>query len=607
METEIETLNHSNQMSILRQIELDNRINTNNVNEESIQKKEQEIAEKEEENIQIKKKVETYQLKLKTSMANEISSATEVIRLQALMSTTLQTIETDKFKASDKAIQLVKLNADEVQRLTIELANEREIKAALDLQLRKSTTEIKQLNDEKIKATNNFKEMLIEKENLEIHRAHLLSTISTMSKEAAVSECETIKDLRVQLSINKLSQNNLLLDEIQVLEIEVDRLLDVEVASVKASSTLKDAQKELLDLKKAKNILLKELGSAQNTVTNLKDQLKILSGQKNKQNQAVSTHNSQNDSENHQTQSNDSKLNDCADRNHKIDDLLSTSEDENLNEFEIEKLILEAKEDVLRVKEKRTEFQQYKQSKRFSLAAGNDKEKEKEKEKEISRRKDNGSPLLDSNIFIKTDTIQCKGSFLPLQGANQTLNQGCSNHNIKAPVLIPDLDPSGGLNLNLNLNSPSTDSTYFHFTTHSTTSATSPSTAASTSTSTSTTSATTNGHIVAVDGRHNTNTEKSIFEKRMCSLLKSLGINEHIYTNFLSYNDQSDEKWNDIVRMLSDNERKKIMILRGCLIRFSSKLTPSEIDELEDIGIVLGPRSSPRKVGLNLGSALCFA
>ena len=600
-------------MSILRQSELDNRNNTNNVDEESILKKEQKIAEKEEENIQIKKKVETYQLKLKTSMANEISSATEVIRLQALMSTTLQTIETDKFKASDKAIQLAKLNTDEVQKLTIELTNERCLKAALELQLTKNNTEIKQLNDGKIKATNNFKEILIEKENLEINRAHLLSTINTMSKEAALSECETIKDLRVQLSINKLSQNNLLLDEIQVLEVEVDRLLDVEVAGIKASSTLKDAQKELLDLKKAKNILLKELGSAQNTVTALKDQLRILSEQKDKQNQAVSSHNSQNNSE-------DSKLNGCSDRNHKIDDLLSTSEDENLNEFEIEKLILEAKEDALRVKEKRTEFQQYKQSKRFSLAAiVNDKdkekqkEKEKEKEKEMSRRKDNGSPLLNSNIFIETDTIQYKGNILPLQGCNQTLNQGCSNHNIKAPELIPDLDPSGDLNLNpsgdlnLSLNSPLIDSTYFHFTTHSTTSATSPSTAASTSTSTSAPTATTNGHIVSADVRHNTNTEKSIFEKRMCSLLKSLGVNEHIYTNFLSYNDQSDEKWNDIVRMLSDNERKKIMIIRGCLIRFSSKLTPSEIDELEDIGIVLGPRSSPRKMGLNLGSALCFA
>lgn len=586
-------------MSILQQSEVNNRNDTNDVTEEFIRKKEQEIAEKEEENFQIKKKVETYQLKLKTSMANEISSATEVIRLQALMSTTLQTIETNKFKASDKAIQLVKLNADEVQRLIVELANERESKAALELQLTRNTAEIKQLNDEKIKATSSFKEMLSEKETLEINRAHLLSTISTMSKEAASSECETIKDLRVQLSINKLSQNNLLLDEIQVLESELDRLHDVEVVGLKASSALKDSQKELFDLKKAKNVLWKELGSTQNTVTTLKEQIKILSEQKEKQIQVVSTHNSQNNSENHanrnghhQTQSDDSKLNGCADRNHRIDDLLGTFEDENLNEFEIEKLILEAKEDVLRVKEKRTEFQQYKQSKRFSLAAGNDKEKEKE----MSRRKDNGSPLLDSNIHIDTDTIQCKTNILPLQGANQGSNQG-SNHHVKAPLLIPGLDPSGCLNLN----SSSTDSTYFHFTTHSTTSATSTAATASTSA----TASATNGHIVAADG--SLNTEKSIFEKRMCSLLKSLGINEHIYTNFLSYNDQSDEKWNDIVRMLSDNERKKIMIVRGCLIRFSSKLTPSEIDELEDIGIVLGPRSSPRKMGLNLGSALCFA
>ena len=589
-------------MSILQQSEVNNRNDTNNyVTEESPRKKEQEIAEKEEENSQIKKKVETYQLKLKTSMANEISSATEVIRLQALMSTTLQTIETDKFKASDKAIQLVKLNADEVQRLTVELANERESKAALQLQLTRNTAEIKQLNDEKIKATTSFNGILFEKKSLEMNRAQLLSTISTMNKEAASSECETIKDLRVQLSINKLSQNNLLLDEIQVLESEIERLHDVEVVGLKASSALKDSQKELLDLKKAKNVLWNELGSTQNTVTILKEQIKILSDQKVKQKEVVSSHNSysQNNGENHahghhQTQSDDSKLNGCTNRNHRIDELLSTFEDDNLNEFEIEKLILEAKEDVLRVKEKRTEFQQYKQSKRFSLAAGNDMDKEKEKE--MSRRKDNGSPLLDSNILIGTDTIQCKHNILPLQGANQSSNQG-SNHNIKAPSFNPDLDPSR----DLNQNSSSTDSTYFHFTTHSTTSATS--TAASTSTSA--TASATNGHIIAADGR--LNTEKSIFEKRMCSLLKSLGINEHIYTNFLSHNNQSDEKWNDIVRMLSDNERKKIMIVRGCLIRFCSKLTPSEIDELEDIGIVLGPRSSPRKMGLNLGSALCFA
>ena len=52
---------------------------------------------------------------------------------------------------------------------------------------------------------------------------------------------------------------------------------------------------------------------------------------------------------------------------------------------------------------------------------------------------------------------------------------------------------------------------------------------------------------VAIEG--SMSTEKSVFERRMRSLLRSLGMNEHTYSKFMSCNDHSDEKWDDIVRI----------------------------------------------------------
>jgi hypothetical protein len=580
--TEIESLNSSKQISVLQNSEVNNGDDTINVIDDSEQKREQETVDN-EENIRLRKEIEVYQQKLKASMASEIGSATEVIRLQALLSSTLHNVETDSVTAANKALVLVQANADEVQILNTELSHERELKAALELQLTRNKAEMELLTTDKIRALTDLKAVVIEKERLEASRAHLLSVISTMGKEAALSECETIKDLRVQLSINRVSQNTLLLDEISVLESEIDRLQGVESASTKVSLTLRDVQSELVELKKEKNVLEKELGSVRNTVTTLEGKLAGMTSSPVSPSRTVtsggnhvqSAHTTQNNVENNHQLRADEGFSDCADRNHDIDAVLSAFEtEEHLNESDIEKQIMQAEEDIIRVKEKRVEFQQYKHSKRFSQGVGN--------EKEIMERNENSSPSLISTTLIDSDATQLELNIPAIHGAHQS-----AQRNKKNLHLISDLDPKGGLNDDL------TDSTYFDYGTHS---------------PKSLTMSVHNAHDVrdsAIDG--NMSTEKSVFERRMRSLLRSLGMNEHAYSKFMSCNDHSDEKWDDIVRILSDSERKKFMILRSCLIRFSAKLTPSEIDDLEDCGIVLGPRISPRKMGLNLGSALCFA
>lgn len=593
LEAEIESLNSSKQISVLQNGELDNGDDTINVIDDSEQKREQETADN-EENIRLRKDIEVYQHKLKASMASEIGSATEVIRLQALVSSTLHTVETDNVTAANKALLLVQANADEVQKLNTELSHERDLKAALELQLARNKAEMELLNTDKIKALTDLKAVVIEKERLEASRADLLSVISTMGKKAALSECETIKDLRVQLSINRVSQNTLLLDEISVLESEIDRLQDIEANSAKVSLTLKDVQselveakndknvllKELTDLKKEKKVLEKELGSARNNVTTLEGKVDSMTSSPVSPSRTVTsegnhvqpTHITQNNVENNHHLRADESLDGCADRNHDIDAVLSAFEaEEHLNECDIEKQIIQAEEDIIWVKEKRVEFQQYKHSKRFSQGVGN--------EKEIMKRTENSSPFLISNTLIESDATQLVLNIPAMHGAQQSVQRNKKNIHV-----ISDLDPKGGPIDDL------TDSTYFDYGTHS---------------PKSLTMNVHNVHNVAIDG--NMSTEKSVFERRMRSLLRSLGMNEHTYTKFMSCNDHSDEKWDDIVRILSDSERKKFMILRSCLIRFSSKLTPSEIDDLEDCGIVLGPRISPRKMGLNLGSALCFA
>jgi hypothetical protein len=596
MEAEIESLHSSKQISVLQNRELNNGDDTINDVDDSEQKREQATADK-EENTRLRKEIEVYQHKLKASMASEIGSATEVIRLQALVSSTLHTVEIDNVTAANRALQLVQANADEVQKTNNELSRERELKAALEVQLTRNKADMELLNTDKIKALTDLKAIVIEKEKLECSRAHLLSVISTMGKEAELSECETIKDLRVQLSINRVSQNTLLLDEISVLESEIDRLQDIESKSAKVSLTLKDVQseltevkkdknvlvKELTDLKKEKNVLEKELGSARNTVTALKGKVESMTSSPlspsrtvtSEGNHAQPTHTTQNNGEsNHQIRADEGVVG-CTDRNHDIDAVLSAFEaEEHLNESDIEKQIILAEEDVIRVKEKRVEFQQYKHSKRFSQGIGN--------EKEIMNRTENRSPSLITTTLNKSNATQLELNIPALHGAQQS-----SQTNKKNLHLISDLDPKGDLIDDL------TDSTYFDYGTHSPKSLT------------MTLHDVHDVRDVAIGG--NMSTEKSVFERRMRLLLRSLGMNEHTYTKFMSCNDHSDEKWDDIVRILSDSERKKFMILRSCLVRFSSKLTPSEIDDLEDCGIVLGPRISPRKMGLNLGSALCFA
>ena len=595
LEAEIESLNTSKQISLLLNSEVESGSDTMNVIDDSKQKREQETVEY-EENIRLKKEIEVYQQKLKASMASEIGSATEVIRLQALVSSTLRTVETDNVTAANKALLLVEANADEVKSLNAELSHERELKVGLELQLTRNKADMELLNNNKIKALTDLKAVVIEKERLESSRAHLLSVISTMGKEAALSECETIKDLRVQLSINRVSQNTLLLDEISVLESEIDRLQDIEAMSAKVSVTLKDMQieltelkkekniiaKELTELKKEKNVLEKELGSARNTVTALEGKLESMTSPvspsmtlTSQRNHELPANTDQNNVENNHQLRADEGLSGCAGRNDSIDAVLSAFEaEEHLNESDIEKQIIQAEEDIIRVKEKRVEFQQYKHSKRFSQAAGN--------EKEVMKRNESSSLSLISNTLLDSEVSQLELNIPAMHGTQQS-----AQRNKKNLHLISDLGPKGGLIDDL------TDSTYFDCGTHSPKSLT------------MTVQDVHDVRDVAIAG--NMSTEKSVCQRRMRSLLRSLGMNEHTYSKFMSCNDHSDEKWDDIVRILSDSERKKFMILRSCLIRFSAKLTPSEIDDLEDCGIVLGPRISPRKMGLNLGSALCFA
>ena len=105
--------------------------------------------------------------------------------------------------------------------------------------------------------------------------------------------------------------------------------------------------------------------------------------------------------------------------------------------------------------------------------------------------------------------------------------------------------------------------------------------------------------------------EKAKFTEKIKILLKSLGMYDGTYNNYVTTTtnfELSNENLCEAILMQINNQRRKILLLKTCLQRLKSKLTPREMEDLEKLGIVLSSKIRKSKsVGLNFGSALCFA
>ena len=102
--------------------------------------------------------------------------------------------------------------------------------------------------------------------------------------------------------------------------------------------------------------------------------------------------------------------------------------------------------------------------------------------------------------------------------------------------------------------------------------------------------------------------EKVIFKERIKKLLKAVGMYDGTHIKQTLILEQSDDKLYEIVSNQIDNQRMKILLLKNCLQRLKCKLTPKEIEDFTELGIILTSKIRKNKPAvLNFGSALCFA
>ena len=434
---------------------------------------------------------------------------------------------------------------------------------------------------------------------------------------AGVTESDALRELRAQLTIKKLSEDSILLGEIKELEDEVARLYNIEELNEELSASLSEAKGETSRLIREKEDITENyLASSQRLDVSYCAEVKkleeiVLDVYKEMLN--IQTEQGFIEKiQNRMTAANikwDERSHHDRDFLHLIDSesasILSTDPNtagEGHGISDIDRLLKESEEALLRVKEKRDEFHQSQQSKRATLdKIGSGKEKGSCRKRESSLQYAMKNEFKEDLFKSEVDPSVKEGGRVS-ERVPQTENGEHSPFRLHCVgeatcdafdrSVLETVRNSTGMMSEANAKEKERGS-------------------ASDDQQNDLTSDNIRGHEPGPVERTSvmeafSAAEKQKFENRTKLLLKSLGMFDDAYSNFMSCSDQTDEKWEEAVRIYSDAERRKMMTLKSCLMRLSAKLTPDELYDLEDFGIFLAPRGSQSNSGLRLGSALCF-
>lgn len=633
--------------------------------------------------------VESLRRKLKDSMSNEMTTSSELTRLQAILIASSKKRETECAEMAVRmaAVEVISVAAVEAEAeaaavsrmgsgLTILMGSETtdsvndnciyknedantaslhaEIAALTDdlteahrslevfvAVVSSGDAELAELKEDRNKVAAELTEILSQNEKLTSVCGELRRTISEREKKsdrrtpnstgAAAAESEVIADLQIQLAIKRVSENSLLLREMQELQEEVNGLQQEKSLNNDLAASLKIAGEKYTELAATKMIVESSLEASNRTVVSLAGDIEVLRALVTDLYRKVSPDESVEITDLRRRMT-DAKINfnsetDNEDPDRRFQSNLESwygdlrvpsrptsvdlAPDDSIAELDIEKLILESEEELVRVKEKRVGFKQSKLLKRGCTDKVLEKSASAGRKREIAALLAQNCELEDKLFKSESErlllTSEARASVRPGNAENEKETDrltGDRSYDSPLPAsprerdalyvrgdfvaspADPDPDPDPA---------DSTCSSADHYHDH--------------------------DQYEEHDGEQDSllaerifslensaEVEKRKFEGRIQILLKASGMYDSTYSNFIAGTDQSDERWKEVVRAQSDIERKKVMTLKTCLMRFSSKLTADEVDELEDYGVVLAPRlsSRTRNRGLNLGSALCF-
>ena len=579
-----------------------------------------ELAEVRESCRVLKDELEQKEIEIKTlngktdalnSDLNAVSVAESDLRNEKAEMTARLTVShhSQELMAADTAVMRNDLTEARGKYSTLE-----EKCSAQDKKLSEERTEHGQLKDE-------MHELQRQHVELESLCAHQKSVIADNERNRAISvadgvvEADVLKELRVQLTIKKLSEDSVLLGEIKELEDEVARLSNVDERNEQLLLSLSEAKGRISRLITEKeDITGHHLASSERLIeSHCADISKLEEVILDIYREMLNIHTEHGFIEKIQNKMTAANIGwevityNKGDFLHLIEwDSSSTSSpvpntaEEGHDIADIDRLIMESDEALLRVKEKRGEFKQSRQSKRVALdklGSG--------KERGLSRKR--GAPLEHAmRNELKEDLFKSDHDPIveEVQGDVQAVSRGVTHsdsdehnpfrlHCVGAAHCsafdrsILEMQNSAHLIAEEKERECASDGPHDD-----------PSRSSG------------RGDLSGLVERSNISISaaaaKQKFENRTKLLLKSLGMCNDTYSNFMACTDQTDEKWEEAVRIHSDAERKKMMTLKSCLMRFSSKLTPDELYDLEDFGIFLAPRGGQRNSGLRLGSALCF-
>jgi hypothetical protein len=626
--------------------------------------------------------VESLRRKLKDSMSNEMTTASELTRLQAILMSSNKKREADCAESSVRKVALGDISSAavvteaaavsrmgssltvlmgsettedtdhnskdkdasvasllaKIEVLADELTVAHKSQEALVAVVSSRDAELAALKEERSQVTVGLSEILSKNENLTSVCAQLRRTLGEREKEsgrptpsgtdtAATAESEVIKDLQIELAIKRVSENSLLLREMQELQEEVNALQQEKSLTNDLASSLKIAGEKYAELATSKMKVENSLEASNRTVVSLAGDVEVLralvtdlyrkispdktseiTDLRRRMTEAKIKFNTEIEKEDlDRTFQSDAESWDGDLRVSSRTTSVDLGPDDTIAELDIEKLILESEEELMRVKEKRVGFKQSKHLRRECTDTVGEKSASAGRKREIAA-------LLAQNHHLEDKLLESESERMVLTSeARAAERAGCAEKEKETARMPRDRDRS--------YDSPRSadrhDSDALYIREDCVASPTDPDPADSTCSSTDHDhdqyeyqEREQDSHLVerifALE--NSAEVEKRKFEGRIQILLKASGMYDSTYSNFIAGTDHSDDRWREVVRAQSDIERKKVMTLKTCLMRFSSKLTSDEVDELEDYGVVLAPRSKPRSRngGLNLGSALCF-
>lgn len=617
--------------------------------------------------------VESLRRKLKGSMANEMATAGELIKLRAVLISTNSKHDAECAKLAVWTAAVETSGAAEAEAVGVArgepvtgtmmspalygelssndtVANAVFLQSKIDLLMEElrvahksyevllaeaesKDAELDALRVERTQVAAGLCEILSQNEKLTSACAELRRTMSEREKESnrrhatnsstahAESESDVIKDLRIQLSIKRISENGLLLREMQDLQEEVRSLQQENSLLTDLQESVKIGGAKYAELSMSKSTLEDSLVLSNSTVATLTGEAEILKVlvvdlfrniPSNKCPETVSL----------RRRITDLKIKiepekTVEDQERKFQNDLESSDsgpENSIIESDIEKQILGSEEEVMRMKERREGLKKSKLlihdssdkvegmgvSRRREIAALRALNRDLEErlltaERLLVAAEAKAAERAESSEEEEEDEderccmFKDRTEHLSRDGSKGTERSADSLHDKDALYIDGNRDRDRVLSTALS---------------HPTSHAHPRSTDSATSCSDQGRDSQLVQRIFALENA--AEMEKRKFEGRIRILLKLSGMYDSTYSNFIAGSDHSDDRWKEVVRAQSDLERKKVMTLKTILMRFTSKLTADEVDELEDCGVILAPRSRPRNRGLNLGSALCF-